>query len=244
MEIPSHKENLVTIPDAVLVFYDMYIIEDCHEKKTFLVANGITEDAEKLIESVEKRLTEVLLEKEQVADGSFNIEITPNFKKEEYKQAVDEMIRYIIEGDIYITNMTQQLEVKSNKKPLDVFYDLRENNPSPFGGYMDYGDFQIVCASPERFLKMKKGHVNTRPIKGTRKRGETLEEDLLMRNELKNSEKDKSELLMIVDLERNDLNRVCKPGSVKVTELFTVEPLWRVCPPSICAKCWGKAAKW
>ena len=68
------------------------------------------------------------------------------------------MIRYIIEGDIYITNMTQQLEVKSNKKPLDVFYDLRENNPSPFGGYMDYGDFQIVCASPERFLKMKKGH--------------------------------------------------------------------------------------
>lgn len=223
MEIPSHKENLVTIPDAVLVFYDMYIIEDCHEKKTFLVANGITEDAEKLIESVEKRLTEVLLEKEQVADGSFNIEITPNFKKEEYKQAVDEMIRYIIEGDIYITNMTQQLEVKSNKKPLDVFYDLRENNPSPFGGYMDYGDFQIVCASPERFLKMKKGHVNTRPIKGTRKRGETLEEDFLMRNELKNSEKDKSELLMIVDLERNDLNRVCKPGSIKVTELFTVE---------------------
>lgn len=223
MEIPSHKENLVTIPDAVLVFYDMYIIEDCHEKKTFLVANGITEDAEKLIESVEKRLTEVLLEKEQVADGSFNIEITPNFKKEEYKQAVDEMIRYIIEGDIYITNMTQQLEVKSNKKPLDVFYDLRENNPSPFGGYMDYGDFQIVCASPERFLKMKKEHVNTRPIKGTRKRGETLEEDLLMRNELKNSEKDKSELLMIVDLERNDLNRVCKPGSVNVTELFTVE---------------------
>ena len=88
---------------------------------------------------------------------------------------------------------------------------------------MDYGDFQIVCASPERFLKMKKEHVNTRPIKGTRKRGETLEEDFLMRNELKNSEKDKSELLMIVDLERNDLNRVCKPGSVNVTELFTVE---------------------
>ena len=99
----------------------MYIIEDCHEKKTFLVANGITEDAEKLIESVEKRLTEVLLEKEQVADGSFNIEITPNFKKEEYKQAVDEMIRYIIEGDIYITNMTQQLEVKSNKKTTGCF---------------------------------------------------------------------------------------------------------------------------
>ena len=223
MAVPSQKENLVTIPDAVLVFYDMYIVEDCQEKRTYLVANGITEDAGKLIASIEKRLAEPSEEKEQVYNRPFNIEVTPNFKKEEYKQAVDDMIRYIIEGDIYITNMTQQLKIKSDKKPLDVFYDLRKNNPSPFGGYMDYGDFQIVCASPERFLKMKSGHVNTRPIKGTRKRGETSEEDILMRNELENSEKDRSELLMIVDLERNDLNRVCRPGSVKVTELFTVE---------------------
>ena len=66
--------------------------------------------------------------------------------------------------------MTQQLEVKSNKKPLDVFYDLRENNPSPFGGYMDYGDFQIVCASPERFLKMKKGHVEYTSDQGNAKK--------------------------------------------------------------------------
>lgn len=223
MEVPSNKEELVSIPDAVLVFYDFYMIEDRHENRTYLIANGITEDAEKQIKSVEKRIAEPLDENGRIKKESYDIEIRPNFEKEEYKQAVDDMIRYIIEGDIYITNMTQQLSVKSEKKPLDVFYDLRKNNPSPFGGYMDYGDYQIVCASPERFLKMKKGHVNTRPIKGTRKRGETPEEDLCMRNELVNSEKDKSELLMIVDLERNDLNRVCRPGSVKVTELFTVE---------------------
>lgn len=223
MEVPSNKEELVSIPDAVLVFYDFYMIEDRHENRTYLIANGITEDAEKQIKSVEKRIAEPLDENGRIKKESYDIEIRPNFEKEEYKQAVDDMIRYIIEGDIYITNMTQQLSVKSEKKPLDVFYDLRKNNPSPFGGYMDYGDYQIVCASPERFLKMKKGHVNTRPIKGTRKRGETPEEDLCMRNELENSEKDKSELLMIVDLERNDLNRVCRPGSVKVTELFTVE---------------------
>ena len=81
------------------------------------------------------------------------------------------MIRYIIEGDIYIANMTQHLTIKSPKDPYEVFTYLRKHNPSPFGGYFNYGEFQVVCASPERFLRMKKGHVMTRPIKGTRKRG-------------------------------------------------------------------------
>ena len=223
MEVDSVKEDLVSIPDAVLVFYDFYIIEDRHEQRTYLIANGITREAAKLLDEMESRINGKPVYMQKESDTEYPIEVQPNFAKDEYKQAVDRMICYIIEGDIYIVNMTQQLTVKSDKVPLDVFYDLRENNPSPFGGYFDYGDFQIVCASPERFLKMQKGHVNTRPIKGTRKRGETPEEDMLMRTELENSEKDKSELLMIVDLERNDLNRVCNPGSVKVTELFTVE---------------------
>ena len=223
MEVDSVKEDLCSIPDAVLVFYDFYIIEDRHEQRTYLIANGITREAAKLLDEMESRINGKPVYMQKESDTEYPIEVQPNFAKDEYKQAVDRMIRYIIEGDIYITNMTQQLTVKSDKVPLDVFYDLRENNPSPFGGYFDYGDFQIVCASPERFLKMQKGHVNTRPIKGTRKRGETPEEDMFMRTELENSEKDKSELLMIVDLERNDLNRVCRPGSVKVTELFSVE---------------------
>ena len=223
MEVDSAKENLVSIPDAVLVFYDFFIIEDRQEQCTYLIANGNTREAAKLLDEMETRINGKPVYMQKESDTEYPIEVRPNFAKDEYKQAVDRMIRYIIEGDIYIANMTQQLTVKSDKAPLDVFYDLRKNNPSTFGGYFDYGDFQIVCASPERFLKMQKGHVNTRPIKGTRKRGETPEEDLLMRTELENSEKDKSELLMIVDLERNDLNRVCRPGSVKVTELFTVE---------------------
>ena len=225
MQVTSSEKDMVSIPDAVLIFYDVFVIEDCQEKKTYLVANGITEDAEELIKKTEQKIREAKTSGEvpKPEKEAYNIEVFPNFKKEEYKQAVDDMIHYIIEGDIYIANMTQQMKVKSQKKPEDVFWDLRENNPSPFGGYLDYDDFQIVCASPERFLKMKKGHVETRPIKGTRKRGETPEEDMIMRKELETSEKDKSELLMIVDLERNDLNRVCKPGSVKVTELFTVE---------------------
>ena len=226
MEIASGEKDIVSIPDAVLIFYDLYIIEDCKEKRTFLIANGTETPAEELLQKTEEEIQagdQKKLSYVNSKDTSFDIEIFPNFKKEEYKKAVDDMIHYIIEGDIYIANMTQQMTVKSEKQPKDVFLDLRKNNPSPFGGYLDYEDFQIVCASPERFLRMKKGHVETRPIKGTRKRGDTPEEDLLMRKELENSDKDKSELLMIVDLERNDLNRVCKPGSVKVTELFTVE---------------------
>lgn len=151
------------------------------------------------------------------------IEVIPNFQKEDYLKAIDDMIGYIIEGDIYIANMTQRLSIKSSKSPYEVFSKLRGNNPAPFGGYLNYGDFQVICASPERFLQMKKGHVETRPIKGTRKRGTTPEEDKMLKEELASSEKDKSELLMIVDLERNDLNRVCRHGSVQVTELFTVE---------------------
>ena len=223
--VPSQNEDIVTLPDAIVTFYDFFVIEDCHKKEIYFVANGITGDAEKVLKRAEEICQNSELRKgaREKESTKFEIKVFPNFTKEEYKQAVADMIQYIIEGDIYIANMTQQLTVESKKDPIDVFYDLREANPSPFGGYLDYGDYQIVCASPERFLKMKRGKINTRPIKGTRKRGETEEEDIRMRQELENSEKDKSELLMIVDLERNDLNRVCVPGSVKVTELFTVE---------------------
>ena len=236
MGVPSGEKDLVTIPEAVLTFYDCFVVEDCQEKRTYLVANGISGDAAAQIGAMEKAILESIKNRKQEESETgeninarnshrekFKIQIHPNFEKEEYKRAVDRMIQYIIEGDIYIANMTQQLTIESEKQPLDVFYDLRKNNPSPFGGYLDFGDYQIVCASPERFLKMKDRHVNTRPIKGTRKRGATPEEDQMLRQELADSGKDKSELLMIVDLERNDLNRVCTPGSVKVTELFTVE---------------------
>lgn len=133
------------------------------------------------------------------------------------------MKEYMVQGDIYVGNMTQELTIKSSKTPYEFFEILREINPAPFGGYFNYGNFKIISASPERFLQMRNNKITTRPIKGTRKRGNTINEDIILKNELKNSSKDKSELLMIVDLERNDLNRVCKPGTVKATELFCIE---------------------
>ncbi|SFB26383.1 aminodeoxychorismate synthase, subunit I [Acetitomaculum ruminis DSM 5522] len=215
-----HNEEL-EIPDALLYFYDIFVIEDLYKKELFIVANGYTADADKSISLIRDILKNEVESKEFSQD--FNSKAYSFFSQKAYMDAVDNMIHYIIDGDIYVVNMTQQLQIESDCNPYDMFRILREKNPSPFGGYMDYGDFQIVCASPERFMNIKDGKVITRPIKGTRKRGKTPKEDLELKNDLQNSKKEQSELLMIVDLERNDLNKVCIPGSVKVTELFKVE---------------------
>lgn len=119
--------------------------------------------------------------------------------------------------------MTRRIWCNNNEKPYEIYRKLRNTNKAPFSAYMNFKDFQIISSSPERFLSIIDGKVQTRPIKGTRPRGKDYQEDERNRNELMASEKDKSELLMIVDLERNDLSKVCKPKSVKVTELFKLE---------------------
>ena len=196
MGIPSSHKDTISIPDAVLIFYDAFIIEDCHKKESYLITNGITEPADILLKKLEDAILKTSdSEPVKPVKEKYPIQVHANFEKEDYKKSISDMIHYIYEGDIYIANMTQQLTIESKKAPQDVFYNLRKNNPSPFGGYLDFDHYQIVCASPERFLKLTDGHVETRPIKGTRKRGETEKEDLRLRKELENSEKDKSELL-------------------------------------------------
>ncbi len=220
------------LPEAVMVFYDFFVVEDHQNHRLSLIANGYTEPAEEGIAALRK-LLEAAEEPVQTGaeDGAGALSrkacgegrISADFTEESYQEALDHMIQYITDGDIYVVNMTQQLRISSPCPPYEMFCRLRQQNPSPFGAYLDYGKFQVVCASPERFLRMRKGRISTRPIKGTRKRGSTPEEDARLKEELARSEKDQSELLMIVDLERNDLNRVCVPGSVQVRELFCVE---------------------
>ena len=222
-DINSRHKEIHNIPECIFNFYDNFIIEDIKNRKTYIIGNGVINDSDISVREIEEKIKTIEEKSYEVRKTQYDITVCPNFEKKEYKNAIDGMIQYIIEGDVYIGNMTQQLKVYSEKSPYAMFKSLRRDNPSPFGGYMNYGDFQIVSASPERFLRMKNSVINTRPIKGTRPRGKTLEEDKKLKNELKNSEKDKSELLMIVDLERNDLNKVCKKGSVVVDELFTVE---------------------
>lgn len=229
----SRHEKELDIPDCILTFYDSFIIEDHLAGELHLIANGYTKEAAAGLEELTNLVAacentkgdcsslNTIQSYQQTSDRTEGV--AANFTRKDYMDAVQHMIDYIIEGDIYVVNMTQQLQICSRIAPYDMFQKLRVNNPSPFGGYLNYGDFQIVCASPERFLQMRDGQVQTRPIKGTRKRGATPEEDARLKEELATSKKDQSELLMIVDLERNDLNRVCLPGSVKVTELFSVE---------------------
>ncbi len=220
--ISSRHPKKLPIPDALFVFYDILIIDDKVEKSLYITARGETKNPDVAIEDLAKEIHEC--HSYNKPEKQFSLaEFTPNFTKDEYKKTIDKMISYIIEGDIYIANMTQQLTIESKKAPYDVYRYLRTHNPSPFGGFFQCNTFQVVCASPERFLKVKDHLIETRPIKGTRKRGETPAEDIMLKEELKNSSKDRSELLMIVDLERNDLNHVCEPGSVKVTEHFAVE---------------------
>lgn len=212
------------IPQCLFCFYDEFIVEDQQQEKIWLIANGKKRNPQESIEELKRKIS---AGREKRGDSpetmACDIQVFSDFEEEAYRQAIEKMMHYMVKGDIYVGNMTRRIKVKSPKTPYAVFQKLREINPSPFGAYLNYGAFQVICASPERFMQMRDGHVQTRPIKGTRKRGRTAQEDKKMKKELEHSKKDKSELLMITDLERNDLHRVCKPGSVQVTELFTVE---------------------
>lgn len=220
----QHKAEL-DIPECIFCFYDIFVIEDHRDNSLYLIANGHSEKASQCVEKLQKMLKEERSFKNIQNTHQFSkyTKVEIDFTKRDYVNAVNNMINYIVNGDIYVVNLTQQLRVKSLCSPYSMFCRLRKANPSPFGAYLDYGNFQIVCASPERFLKVKNGKVVTRPIKGTRQRGKTSAEDKLFKKELAESEKDRSELLMIVDLERNDFNRVCIPRTVNVNELFKIE---------------------
>ena len=225
--ISSCHPKDVDIPEGLFIFYEHFIIEDQKNRKIYLTAAQRLDNGEDSLGALEKDLEERLyyrttnLSPAKMKKGDFNLR--SDFEKEQYYEAINKVINYIVEGDIYIANMTRQIIMESQVHPYEVFLRLHKTNPAPFSGYLNLGHFKIVCCSPERFLKLVDGIAETRPIKGTRKRGETPEGDDALRTELLHSSKDRSELLMIVDLERNDLNKVCEPGSVVVTQLFDVE---------------------
>ncbi|HEV3022589.1 MAG TPA: anthranilate synthase component I family protein [Pirellulales bacterium] len=149
--------------------------------------------------------------------------LTSNFSHADYLQAVERSIEYIAAGDIFQVNLSQRLLSPARDSAVALYLRLRRRNPATFAGFFDFGDFQIASASPERFLQVREGSVEARPIKGTRRRTRLPEADLFAGDELRSSEKDWAENVMIVDLMRNDLSRVCRPESVRVTQLCGLE---------------------
>jgi para-aminobenzoate synthetase component I len=150
--------------------------------------------------------------------------VTSNFSRAQYEDAVRRAVEYVHAGDCFQVNLSQRLLAPLREHPLELYGRLRELNPAPFGAYFDLGDFQILSASPERFLRVHPdGEVETRPIKGTRPRGKTPEEDAALVRDLANSPKDRAENVMIVDLLRNDIGKVCEYGSVRVPRVCEVE---------------------
>ena len=152
------------------------------------------------------------------------LELRSSFTHRGYLDAVARVREYIFAGDIFQANLSQRFEAKLGEPSWDLYRRLRTSNPAPFGAYLDFPDGVVVSASPERFLRVEiGGRVETRPIKGTRPRGVGPEHDAALGQALALSAKDQAENLMIVDLMRNDLSRVCAPGTVRVTELFGLE---------------------
>jgi len=157
-------------------------------------------------------------------DGADAIGLRSSFTRAAYREAVSRVREYILAGDIFQANISQRLEAPLAETPWRLYRRLRALNPAPFAAYLDFDGVIVASASPERFLKLDESRrVETRPIKGTRPRGVGPEHDFALGVALTESAKDRAENLMIVDLLRNDLSRVCAPGSVRVPELFGLE---------------------
>ena len=140
-----------------------------------------------------------------------------------HADAVRRALAYIAAGDVYQVNLAQRFRVRSGDRPGDVFLRLRAAQPVPFASFLEYGGYSVLCGSPERFLRVRGSAIETEPIKGTRRRGHDTAADAALRTALAADGKERAEHVMIVDLERNDLGRVCKTGSVGVPSLMRVE---------------------
>ena len=227
--LPRTAKDDTNVYDLYFGLYNLVIVVDHLENKTYIATPNLNiEKEEKLIIDIENKIKkaeingieEICYEEKKVEP----IKLNSNFTKANFENSVRKVQDYIRQGDIYQANLTQRFNGKTTLSSYELYRDLRKVSPAPFGALLNFEHSKILSNSPERFIKCIDNKVETRPIKGTRPRGKTIEEDLRLQEELRNSEKDRAELLMIVDLERNDIGRVSKIGSVKVPELFVIEP--------------------
>ncbi len=230
--VPGKGIDDLDIPDCIFCFYDVIFIFDHLKRKAYISSSGFPETnrlrkirARTRLKEVWTRLSQINQKEPPPLPSTFSpkVGIDSNFTREQYLKAIRRVKEYIAAGDIYQVNLSQRLTANLFIPPFELYKRLRKLNPASFACFLDLKDIIIAGASPERFLQVEGKKVRTRPIKGTRPRGKTKYEDLRLKNELKTSQKDKAELIMIVDLLRNDLGRVCEFGKVKVKELIKLE---------------------
>jgi para-aminobenzoate synthetase component 1 len=248
--LPRPRRDEFWTPDLAVGFYDWVVTFDHHQQQAWIISTGMPETdpvrrrkrAQQRLRAVQRQLagpggkSGSATVSEQWADRSLTVAplaglhplpgfagVFSNFDRGGYLEAARRAIEYIHAGDCFQVNLSQRLLHRASLAPLELYSRLRERNPAPFAGFFDLGEFAIASASPERFLRVEGCQVETRPIKGTRPRGRTPQEDARLRDELQCSAKDRAENVMIIDLLRNDLGRVCAYGSVRVPTVCRLE---------------------
>ena len=236
-DIPPAPRDEFGIPLLAVGLFDWVLSWDHRQNRCWIIAHGIGEtSAEERIAQIKSLLSappddaiEIVSENRHDIEHKKPLvhpelkELSSNFSREQYLASAQTVIDYIHAGDIFQANLSQRLLHPLTVSPWRLYDQLRQENRATFAGFMSWDDWTIASASPERFLCLQEREVETRPIKGTRRRGNTPEADLFTRDELRESEKDMAENVMIVDLLRNDLSRVCQPGTVHAPELCIVE---------------------
>ncbi len=217
---PAPDRITPQIPDVALAYYDWVIAWDHVEGKAWLIAS----DARR-VPWVRERLTDRRPSPALDRLRPPSTALESNFARAEFERAVTRIRDYIAAGDVYQVNLSQRFHASFAGAPLELYRRLRARNPAPFGAYLEFGDATVASISPERFVRVDAATrtAEARPIKGTRPRGTTPARDRALGLELQNSDKDRAENVMIVDLLRNDLGKVCRPGSVRVPSLFALE---------------------
>lgn len=217
------------VPDIYLGFYTEAVIIDHKDKRAYAIA--YIPDANRGSESKAiNRLNRLILKVNKNGRSKYNdengrvaVNLVSNFTCKQYRYTIDRAKEYISKGDIFQVNLAQRFAADLKVDHYALYKRLRDCNPAPFGAFLSYGDFSILSSSPERFMFVDDRYVETRPIKGTRPRYSDKTKDNLSIKELCASKKDAAEHVMIVDVERNDLGRVCEYGSVTVPELMVAE---------------------
>lgn len=236
--LPRTTLDDLHLPDAHFFVVDRLISFDHKAKKAWaIVCPGVRrdeghepalwyEEAEYLLAEFGRRVGSVPRELSFQGPSHLvaNIEVVPGMRKQDYMEMVKRVKEYIAAGDIFQANLSQRVSAYvGGLSPWNLYRILRSINPSPFAGFLDFGEYFIASSSPERLVKVNGRVIETRPIAGTRPRGKDFREDEEMRKELLLNEKERAEHIMLMDLERNDLGKVSEYGSVKIDELMITE---------------------